>query len=148
MPGNLGKSQIPCALEDSMQNAGNTEKYIFLCVLTDCEELAAWSALHWEQMRELHIYWHMTWEGKRTLGTDTILTFPLALIRVLLLSLRILVVLSCFCCCSIFPQSTRAHTYFITSLDNGVELSLHLVPNELLLLWSVKLLLLCYLCWQ
>lgn len=46
MPGNLGKSQTPCALEDFMQNAGNTEKSIFLCVLTDCEELAAWSALH------------------------------------------------------------------------------------------------------
>lgn len=88
MPGNLGKSQTPCTLENSMQNAGNTEKSIFLCVLTDSEEFAAWSALHWEQMRELHTYWYMTWEGQRTLGTDAILAFSLALIRVLLLSLR------------------------------------------------------------
>lgn len=82
-----------------MPNAGNTEKSISLRVLTDSEELAAWSVLHREQMRELHIYWHMTREGKRTLGTDAILASPLALIRVLLLSLKILVVLS-FCCCS------------------------------------------------
>lgn len=58
MPDNLGKSQAPCALEDSMPNAGNTEKSISLRVLTDSEELAAWSALHREQMRVTYLLAH------------------------------------------------------------------------------------------